>query len=198
MSINGVFNATTEMADTANYPNIRLATVMQTVADSPQSDCQSMANYSWARAGPAAMYPLVEDGSARWTYMMWFSAVCYFSGRDLHDALNGEVPIGLVSVVYRGQRLECFSSAAALVDAAHGTCGGTRGPLVPSSQPPEVADPDSSADEGEEEEHMHMCALEMPSIHANGPLWDGMIHPMLPLRLSGVMWYQGECECAHR
>ena len=188
MSINGVFNATTEMADTANYPNIRLATVMQTVADAPQTDVLSVTNYSWARASPAAMYPLVEEGSDKMYYMNWFSAACFFSGRNLHDALNGDVPIGLVAVVYRAQRLECFSSAAALADgSAQGTCGGTRVPLLSSSGQLEAP----AYDDDDEYE----CKLEAPSLVGNGPIWDGMLHPILPLRLSGLMWYQGECEC---
>ena len=116
-SVNGAFNASSEIADSINYPNLRLATVRKAVADSPVVHAKSKANYSWARSGPAAM---VGAAGPQFSY---FSATCYFFGREVYKALGGKVPIGLVASDWGGQRVECFSSADALADT---TCGGTR------------------------------------------------------------------------
>ena len=118
-SVNAAFNASAEIAASANFPHLRLATVEKTVADTPQTDVASKANYTWARSSPSAFVPY---GGKTFT---WPSAACYFFGRDLYKALGGKVPIGLVASDWGGQRVECFSSADALADK---TCGGTQPP----------------------------------------------------------------------
>ena len=114
-SVNTAFNASAELADSASYPDLRLATVKKAVAPTPLPDIGSKSNYSWARSGPDAM---VGVGGPTFS---WFSATCYFFGRDLHKAL--QVPIGLVASDWGGQRVESFSSPDALADK---TCGGLR------------------------------------------------------------------------
>ena len=111
LSVNAVFNAAAEMADSANYPHVRLATFAPTFAASAQFDAPPWPEYSWARAGPDAMYPLMEEGSPFKFYKKWFSAACFFFGRDLHVSLGGAVPIGLVAAAAKGQRIECWLSA---------------------------------------------------------------------------------------
>jgi len=43
-----------------------------------------------------------------------FSAVCYFTGREIYKALNRSVPIGLVEADWGGTRLEAWSPPSAL------------------------------------------------------------------------------------
>ena len=76
-STNDAFNATAEIADSINYPNLRLYTIADTAADTPQDDGKSKATYQWGVAGPEAFVPV---GGAAFSY---FSATCYFFGRDL-------------------------------------------------------------------------------------------------------------------
>lgn len=114
-SVNDAFNASAEIADSSRYPNLRLFTVAKTVADSPMLDCNSKSNYSWAVSAPNAFTPV---GGAAFT---WFSATCYFFGRDVFRQLDGAVPIGLVASDWGGQRVEAFSSPDAMADT---TCGG--------------------------------------------------------------------------
>jgi sialate O-acetylesterase len=115
MSIAGVFNASDEIQDSMHYPHLRLASVNHSVAHSVQSDAGSKTtDYVWARSSPKAM-----DAAQPFS---WFSASCYFFGRDLYQHhYNGSVPIGLVSSSYGGTRVECWSSPTAMQDE---TCGG--------------------------------------------------------------------------
>lgn len=127
-SVNDVFNASLEIEDSINYTNLRLATPAKEVADSPQQDIKSKANYVWSKSNPNAFQPV--NGSK----FSWFSATCYFFGRDLYKKLE-TVPIGLVASDWGGQKVEAFSSPDALHDK---TCGGTVKPqdnIVSNYQP---------------------------------------------------------------
>ena len=97
-STNYAFNASEEIADSARYAEgLRLYTIMDTKADSPQYDGSSKANYTWSPAGPEAFVPV---GGASFSY---FSATCYFFGRDLYTALGATTPIGLVATDWGGR-----------------------------------------------------------------------------------------------
>jgi sialate O-acetylesterase len=80
-------NATAEIAAAAAYPRIRVFTVGQgTVSGTPLADLATVSQ-PWALASPASV------GEGDWSA---FSAVCWFYGRTLYDALGGGVPIGLM------------------------------------------------------------------------------------------------------
>ena len=51
-----------------------------------------------------------------------FSAVCFLTGRDIHDALGGKVPIGLISSNWGGTKVELWQPPDSIKD-----CGQTRG-----------------------------------------------------------------------
>jgi len=187
-SVNMAFNATAEISDSVHYPDIRLATPQKVVASTPQTDVASKSNYSWARAGPAAFSPV--SGHA----FSWFSATCYFFGRELSKAMGGQIPIGLVASDWGGQRVECFSSPDALADQ---TCGGIlptpppnstlRAPRLGTSPPLTTAEDLS--------EHYYRLADEPNP----GPsqLWNAMIYPLLPMRFTAAIWYQGEANAGN-
>lgn len=44
--------------------------------------------------------------------------MCYFTGRDVHKALNKSVPIGLVESDWGGTRVEAWSPPSALVSCS--------------------------------------------------------------------------------
>ena len=91
---------------------------------------KSAANYTWAVSAPDAFTKV--GGKA----FSWYSATCYFFGRDLYKALGGKIPIGLIASDWGGQTVETFSSPDALNDK---TCGGT----VPPTEGP-VPNPSAS------------------------------------------------------
>ena len=183
MAVKGTFNATNEIDDSVHYPNIRLATVQLVTSDSPQDDAPHKGNYSWGRCNAGTV-----DGVDSFDV---YSATCYFFGRELYKSLKGQVPIGLITSCWGGQKVETFSSPTALADP---TCGGTR---------PSV----SVGDDQEQELNQGRRQLD-PSIldshddsfsrTGDGPksmqLWNAMIHPLLPMRLTGAVWYQGEAN----
>eukprot|EP00050_Salpingoeca_kvevrii_P022110 m.121236 g.121236 ORF g.121236 m.121236 type:complete len:810 (+) comp9600_c0_seq5:87-2516(+) len=174
-SVNDAFNASAEIADSINYPNLRLFTVAKAVADEPQYDCTSKSNYTWAVSAPSAF---VGVGGAAFS---WFSATCYFFGRDVYRALGGKVPIGLVASDWGGQRVEAFSSPDALNDT---TCGGT----VPSGKA-------AAALYKQRKSTWAPVASSGPAPNP-GPtqLWNAMIYPLLNMRFAGATWYQGEAN----
>lgn len=93
------------------------------------------------------------------------SAVCYFFGRDLYVELGESVPIGIISAAIGGVKIATMASADALSDD---TCGGTRADAPVA--PPPSKEPFPGASE----------------------LWNAMVNPLLQMRLSGVVVYQGE------
>jgi sialate O-acetylesterase len=100
-SVSGALNATEEIADAINHPLLRLFTVGQ---GGGMSDTVPLTNFSsieqnWTVASPTSV------GNGDFTF---FSALCYFFGRDLQMALGEPtVPIGLVSSNWGGT---CLSS----------------------------------------------------------------------------------------
>jgi sialate O-acetylesterase len=162
-----------KILDSNHYPNLRLATVDLVTADTPQNDAPSKATYTWARSSPMA----VNGGNG----FAYYSATCYYFGRELHQAMQGKVPIGLVTACWGGQTVETFSSPDALADQ---TCGGTR--------PRHGHDTDNN----QLQYNYNMPAANDGSTDQPQPtqLWNAMIHPLCKMRFKGVIWYQGEAN----
>lgn len=93
--VKGANNATAEIA-AANYPQIRLLTVPQKIAATPQTGFA--AAVQWKTATPQT----VPD----------FSAVGYYFGREIQQALD--VPIGLINSSRGGTIAEAWTSREAL------------------------------------------------------------------------------------
>jgi sialate O-acetylesterase len=179
MPVSGAFNAKEEIADSINYPNLRLATVGSVTSDEEMEDAPSRSYYSWARSSPEA---LTNNTTSITDWTPVFSATCYFFGRDLYQSMNGTVPIGLVVSSWGGQTVETFSSLDALID---NTCGGTV-PGVVSVQDNaagiravELTDVSSTSDDDKPQATQ---------------LWNAMIHPLRHMRFAGALWYQGEAN----
>lgn len=208
----------------ANYPDIRMFTVPETAALTPQDDCRGV----WAAASPATVRS--------------FSACGYFFARRLHETLG--VPIGIVHASVSGtgmwawtsrevfqedaalqKRLEAFDAAVdafggifykqfepairAWLDAKTSAPAGEKVPYPPEilvhQQPPEewekwLAEAEASAMAGR--------TVPMPPVVQPYPtgdprnnsrlpstvLFNGMIHPLIPYGIAGFLWYQGGSE----
>jgi len=124
-TVHSAFNSTEEIAKAASYPNIRLFTVGQgNVSDAPLNNLASI-EQNWNLASAQSV------GAGDWSF---FSAVCWFFGRDLYDQYK--VPIGLLSDNWGGTFIQAWSSPDAL-----GKCAALES--VPSIR--ERADPNKNS-----------------------------------------------------
>ena len=101
-----ITNASEEAALADKYPHIRLFTVGQkTSSKTPIDDLQTI-EQPWAVANSTSV-----AGGGGFGY---FSAVCWIFGREVHDALGGDVPVGLISNNWGGTPVESWSTPATL------------------------------------------------------------------------------------
>lgn len=96
-----------------------------------------------------------------------FAAVCYYALREVSKNLGPEVPIGMVEAAVGGTRIEAWATADALE-----SCPLNRTSDCPGSPTSYWA--------------LNSCS----------GLWNGMVQPLLPMRLKFVLWYQGESNYA--
>lgn len=172
----------------AKYPNIRLFTVKKSVKEEPQTDCVG----KWVECSPDTV------GS--------FSAVGYFFGRKLYQDLN--VPVGLIHTSWGGTPAEAWTTRATLQSDPD---------FKPIDDRFVKAKADDTPENFAKREAAHKAALEKwkadaekakadnkpapqqprPPQHAVGPnspatLYNGMIAPLIPYKIAGATWYQGE------
>ena len=119
MAVPAVTNSSTE-AQTANaYPHIRIFSVGHgTSSATPLLDLQTV----WEPWQVASNTTIREDFGPGHTLFSTFSAVCWFFGRSVADALarraGAPVPVGLVSNNWGGTKLEVWTPPDAF-----GACG---------------------------------------------------------------------------
>eukprot|EP00937_MAST-01D_sp_MAST-1D-sp2_P005515 g5515.t1 len=94
-----------------------------------------------------------------------FSAMCYFFGRDLYEALGRSRPIGLVASYVGGTPDEAWSGP------------GAKARCVPPARTGARADSDD-VEAGVEWSY----------------LWNSMIAPLTNTTIKGAVWYQGEAD----
>lgn len=100
MGVGGVYDAEQEIA-AANYPNIRLFTVLKDTALSPKDRLST--SPQWLECNPTTISTGGWGG---------FSATAYFFGRHLHETLD--VPVGLIHTSWGGTICEAWTSADTL------------------------------------------------------------------------------------
>jgi len=183
-------NAPAEIA-AANFPLIRQVHVEHTVAAAPADTVKTR---GWKAATAA------EVGT--------WSAVGYFFARELHQKLG--VPIGIVHSSWGGTPIESWLSPAALRSNAAFRVVEPRWQQTLAEFP---------ARKSAFDEHLAAWTKAEAAAQARGPaaraeftrqnprprpprgpgdpwtptgLFNGMINPLLPYGLRGVLWYQGE------
>ncbi len=162
----------------ADHPRIRLFTVPRNVAQEPADDAPG----AWEVCSPET----VQD----------FSAVAYYFGRKLHGELD--VPVGLIDATWGGTRIAAWTSRSKL-ESIEGTA-----PFLESfaqalaDYPRKRAEWEKAVAEYEArgDTSARRPAEPVGPRTSNGPavLYNGMIHPLVPYALRGVIWYQGESD----
>jgi sialate O-acetylesterase len=183
----GAKNAEQEVA-AANYPMLRLFIVKKAVAGKPQSDVQGQ----WVVASPATV------GS--------FSAVGYFFGRDLYQAMK--FPVGMIDTSWGGTEAEAWTSDEALeadpdvkVAADSWRQRIAEFPHALELYEQKLGEWEKAAEEAETNGKVAPPMIDAPKDPRSHPwrgagLWNGMVAPLTPYAIAGTIWYQGESNAS--
>mgnify|MGYP000103161848 CR=1 FL=1 len=189
-SLNKACNGEAEVADARNYPALRLFDAPNTTATVPQSDLKA----AWAVCSPESAAP--------------FSAVGYFFGRELHQALK--VPIGLIHSSWGGTPAEAWTRREALeaepalknIVARYDQACREYDPIVAERSYRLALEQWPARAEEARKTGAKPPRKPMPPTHPSnrqgspGALYNGMIAPLIPYGIRGAIWYQGEANAA--
>jgi sialate O-acetylesterase len=182
-------NAQAEIA-AANYPKIRLITVPTKGTQEPQTDFRGQ----WVECSPQTV--------------PGFSAVAYFFGRDLQ--LHLQVPIGLIHCSWGGSSCEAWVKRSLLEKDPQ------YAPLLERwEQTVATWDPEKAKAAYEKQlEKWKLAFAAAKKAHREPPrqprnpgdprigqhrpanLYNGMLLPLIPYAIRGVIWYQGESNAS--
>jgi sialate O-acetylesterase len=190
-----VTNSAEEIA-AADHLNIRLLMVHREWLGQPTNDIGG----TWKICTPES----VTDGG--WN---GFSAVAYFFGRELNQKLG--VPVGLIEASWGGTRIESwtppegFARVPALKDEYKRVEAGDPRTSVHRKLLRQTLDQYDQWLKGARDAMTAKTAVPpVPKYpeELQGPqglqqataLYNGMIHPLVPLAMRGAIWYQGEAN----
>lgn len=148
----------------ARHPRIRLFTVPRRASEAPQRDVEG----AWKECSPESV--------------AGFSAVAYFFGRELHQALG--VPVGLIHASWGGTPAEVWTRREVFDE-------------VPELK--ECVAEDARRRAAHEKAAEQARAKGKLAPRAPLPLsslYNGMIAPLIPYGLRGAIWYQGESNAS--
>ncbi|MEO7977471.1 sialate O-acetylesterase [Flavobacterium sp.] len=172
----GVKNYTEEIQN-ANYPNIRLFTVLTNTSPKPLDDVKG----SWAVCSPNTIKS--------------FSAVAYFFGRELNQKLK--IPIGLISTSWGGTKAEAWTSQN-ILEANPDFL-----PILEDDAKNEKVYQEKlenyylnlKNERLANNNDLSKSELKKPKKEDNKTsyvLYNAMLHPLINYTMKGVIWYQGE------
>ena len=176
---------------TANYPEIRHFAVARTPSDSPQTNTAG----KWEVCSPETVAQ--------------FTAVGYFFGRELHRHLK--VPVGLLHSSWGGTPAETWMRRDLLaaqfpevLAAQEKAIAGYAGDLAKyKAEEPALlkawADAAAAAKAAGKPEPKKPAPPRDPRTtqHRPASLYQGMIMPLQPYAIRGVIWYQGEANAGN-
>ena len=169
--------AATDLQNAAN-PRIRLLMVGRKPADFAQDDIETK---GWTESTPDT----AKD----------FSAVAWFFAREIAD--KEHVPVGVIDSTWGGTPAEAWTRVEALGEDAslnslftHWGKMTDEETIAELSQKDEQRQKDEAKAAGKPEPQFPWH----PDVLSYGPgmLWNGMIAPLTPMAIRGVIWYQGE------
>lgn len=165
-------NGKDAIAKSAN-PQIRLFLVQRQVGIFPKSDVKG----AWVVCGPDSVTN--------------FSAVAYFFGQDIQQTLKR--PIGLIGSYWGGTPAEAWTSFEVLKQipsvALYVAEVQKQRDAAQTAQKESSAQPDSSASD---QPAKPAATPADPPYTESSVLFNGMIAPLIPYGMKGVIWYQGE------
>jgi sialate O-acetylesterase len=185
-----VDNADAEVA-AANYPLVRQLRIERTVATAPATAAKTG---GWQPASPKTVGE--------------FTAVGYFFARDIHHALG--VPVGIVLSSWGGTPIESWmsddarrsTSVAGTLDARWRQAMSEWPPERVARYPADMAAWEKARANAEATHTKNPLPWPQPPATEDSPsrpggLFNGMIAPLQPGALRGILWYQGESNVGH-
>ncbi|WP_437921057.1 sialate O-acetylesterase [Sphingobacterium sp. LRF_L2] len=174
----GILDEESEMKD-ANYPEIRFFHVAQRLsADKELEDCSG----EWKIVSP--------------TNLTDFSAIAFFYGRKLYQNLR--LPVGLIQSTWGGTHAESWTKMAVMQENP------LYKDLLQAQQQAKEEYPTALLAYEQQLVKFEQAKLKDPTLKAPSKpqdpnnnktlstLWNGMIYPLVPYTIKGVLWYQGE------
>ena len=199
-AVSDSFTANESIADSINYPLLRLFGIQKKASLTELNDTTNRwtDGQQWVVSQPKYV------GGPSFDY---FSAACFYFGRTLYKAINSgadKIPIGLIDTVWGGTRVEAWTTQegldscgpvqstaeyyASLTPASPSPSPSSRHSRYPRAAPtprtmadvhPTFAPTSPSAD---------------PDPNTVKVLYNGMIAPIKQMRVAGATWYQGEAN----
>lgn len=172
----------------AQFPKIRIFRVEHRPSDYPRADAEAK---TWAACTPENV---AES-----------SAVAYYFARDIHQRIN--IPIGLIETFWGGTAAESWTSLHTLsADASLMPVFAERAKMVDeresvlTRQALEELDYQKAVEQAKAEGKPAPWRKWHPDFAAWAPaaLFNGMIAPLTPFGIRGVIWYQGEANSGPR
>ena len=172
-------------AASANYPQMRHFAINRSASDTPQADVKGKWEVCSPRTAPQ------------------FTAIGYYFGRDLTRKLN--LPVGLINNAVPGTPAEAWTSPETLRSVPEFKTILERHAEAVQKWDPAKAEEDYK--KALEKFHVAEAAAKQagkpvppppgkaqdPKGHKRpGGLYNGMVHPLQPYAIRGVIWYQGE------
>lgn len=172
----GAHNAETEIPK-ANYPHIRMIDVPNRVSDMPQEDFKG----GWQVCTPET----VKD----------FSAVAYFFAKEIQAATG--YPIGIINSTWGGTPAESWTRKDILESDTGFQKILERYQQDVEKYPAAYAKYKTSYEKWKADTSSNKKGAPKEPVGPNhnkspGKLYNGMIAPLIPYTLQGVIWYQGE------
>lgn len=186
MAVSETHNAAEDIAK-ADFPQIRLFTVERKSSPTPMDNCTGR----WVVCSPQTV------GS--------FSATAFFFGRDLHQSLK--LPVGLINSSWGGTPIEAWTSLdvqqskpefAPLLERWRKKVEAPYNEAAAMARYEKQLEAWKTAAEARKAEGKPAGAPPKkpvaPRLDPGHPanLYNGMIAPLIPFALRGVIWYQGE------
>jgi len=201
-SVGDSFDNATAIPDSINYPNLRLFTIAKHSSLIPLVNTTNR----WTDGSRWVVSAPQYVGGPSFNY---FSATCYYFGRELYKAVNvngATIPIGLIDTCYGGTRIEAWTTPQYLAQ-----CGAVQSveefTEAAKSLPVEATMTGYSSSSNVRHSLLRKSNTNInklanikysssvitdPDPQTPSVLFNGMIAPILNMKVRGATWYQGE------
>ena len=183
-------NGTMEIAS-ANDPQLRLIKVNRLIIEKPDKDLKG----NWVVCTPENLGPKPATATTRATPGL--SGLCYYFGRNLRQKLN--VPVGVIDSSFGGSPAEMWITAEGMRNDPALKKVADRWDQLIAAHPADQARFDAENVVWQKAVETAKATSQPAPPHPKwieeyryGGMYNGMIAPLIPFSIRGMIWYQGE------